>query len=87
MKQILLIQVRNFGGFCLAWSLWYLEHRMLNDRIDPKKLINKTIKKLMNKNNLKFGEFIRNYANNINKDRYKTLKKLVFLKKEYQMKD
>ena len=66
----------DFGGFCLAWSLWYLEHRMLNDRIDPKKLINKTIKKLMNKNNLKFSEFIRNYANNINKDRYKTLKKI-----------
>ena len=30
----------------------------------------------MNKNNLKFSEFIRNYANNINKDRYKTLKKI-----------
>ena len=69
------IKLGDFGGFCLAWSLWYLEHRILNSKIDQKELIEKTIKKLFNQN-LKFSEFIRNYANNINKKRYKTLKKI-----------
>lgn len=69
------MKLGDFGGFCLAWCLWYLEHRIINYKVDQKILINKTIKKLFNQN-LKFSEFIRNYANNINKERYKTLKKI-----------
>ena len=60
---------------CLAWCLWYLEHRILNHNIDPKVLIDKTLKKLF-KQKLKFSEFIRNYGNNINKERYKIMKKI-----------
>jgi hypothetical protein len=69
------IKLGDFGGFCLAWCLWYLEHRILNHNIDPKVLINKTLKKLFQQK-LKFSEFIRNYANNINKNRYKVMKKV-----------
>ncbi len=65
----------DFGGFCLAWSLWYLEHRIINSKVNQKELIEKTIKKLF-KQDIKFSEFIRNYANNINKGRFKIFKKL-----------
>jgi hypothetical protein len=69
------VKLGDFGGFCLAWCLWYLEHRILNHNIDPKVLIDKTLKKLF-KQKLKFSEFIRNYGNNINKERYKIMKKV-----------
>ena len=69
------MKLGDFGGFCLAWSLWYLEHRIINSKIDQKQLIEKTIKKLFSQD-IKFSEFIRNYANNINKERYKSLKKI-----------
>jgi hypothetical protein len=58
----------DFGGYCLAWTLWYIEHRLLNNKINPKKLIRKTINKFMGMK-IKPMEYIRNYANNINKYR------------------
>ena len=65
----------DYGGYCLAWCLWYLEHRMNNEKIDSKKLFIKTRKKMLN-NDISFNEYIRNYANDINKLRVKTLKKI-----------
>ena len=58
----------DFGGYCLAWCMWYIEHRICNKDKDPKHLIRKTLNKLM-KLKLKPNEYIRNYANHLNKKR------------------
>jgi hypothetical protein len=65
----------DFGGYCLAWSIWYVEHKMINLKVEPKDLIKKTINKFM-KMNVKPMEYIRNYANYISKFRLGYLKKI-----------
>jgi hypothetical protein len=65
----------DFGGYCLAWCLWYIEHRIKNKDIEPKILISKTINKFL-KMDIKPNEYIRNYANHINKLRVKWLKNI-----------
>ena len=65
----------DFGGYCLAWSIWYTEHKMINLKVEPKDLIRKTINKFM-KMNVKPMEYIRNYANYISKFRIGYLKKI-----------
>jgi hypothetical protein len=71
----------DFGGYCLAWTCWYLEHRLINTKIDPKTLISKTIKKMIN-SKINFNEYIRNYANELNNSRIKILKKIGIPKKK-----
>ena len=58
----------DFGGFCLAWCTWYLEHRIKNSKIDQKDLVKKLIKKISSMD-LTFMEYIRNYANKLNEER------------------
>jgi|UniRef100_A0A6C0IVC6 hypothetical protein len=65
----------DFGGYCLAWCLWYLEHRMKNYKFTAKTLIAKSIDKLLKRENSLF-EFIRNYANNLDKHRQEMLIKI-----------
>ena len=65
----------DFGGYCLAWSIWYAEHKMINLKVEPKDLIRKTINRFM-KMNVKPMEYIRNYANYISKFRLGYLKKI-----------
>jgi hypothetical protein len=65
----------DFGGYCLAWSIWYAEHKMINLKVEPKDLIRKTINRFM-KMNVKPMEYIRNYANFISKFRLGYLKKI-----------
>ena len=65
----------DFGGFCLGWCYFYLEHRLLNNNLSQKELVMKLKKKLLKKD-LTFSEYIRNYSNNINKGRFKILKKI-----------
>ena len=55
----------DFGGYCLAWCTWYLEHRIKNKNISPKILIKKLLKKI-SELKISFMEYIRNYANNLN---------------------
>lgn len=71
----------DFGGYCLAWCMWYIEHRIKNKKIPPKDLIRKTLNKLM-KLDIKPNEYIRNYANYINKERVKWLTKIKIPKNE-----
>ena len=40
-------KVGDFGGFCLGWCIWYVEHRIKNNKIDPKTLNKKTLEKLL----------------------------------------
>ena len=65
----------DFGGYCLAWCIWYIEHRINNPSISQKDLITKTKKKLISNDNT-IIEYIRNYANKINNFRITFLKKL-----------
>jgi len=65
----------DFGGFCLAWCLWYLETRIKNPTVDPKTLVSKLIQKILN-SDLKFNEYIRNYSNKINEKRVDYLKQM-----------
>jgi hypothetical protein len=65
----------DFGGYCLAWSIWYAEHKMINLKVEPKDLIRKTINRFM-KMNVKPMEYIRNYANYISKFRLGYLNKI-----------
>ncbi len=64
----------DFGGYCLAWCLWYVETRIKNSKHSAKKLVEKSIKILL-KSNDNLIEYIRNYANNINKKRFDLLEK------------
>ena len=63
----------DFGGFCLAWCLWYLETKLKNPDIESKTLVEKLINKL-NKLDIFFIEYIRNYSNKINKKRIEYMK-------------
>ena len=63
----------DFGGFCLAWTLWYIEHRNMNKDVEPRTLVRKTLNRFMGMK-IKPIEYIRNYANYINKYRIKFLK-------------
>jgi len=69
------LKMGDFGGYCLAWCLWYIEHRLLNNNVEPKTLIRKTINKFM-KMNTKPVDYIRNYANNIINVKFDYLRKM-----------
>ena len=53
--------------------MWYVEHRLMNPKIPPKILIEKTLTKLVNRKE-SLMEYMRNYANTINKNREKIMK-------------
>ncbi len=74
-NNVLNQKMGDFGGYCLAWSIWYVEHKLNNMNIEPKDLIRKTLNRFM-KMNTKPMEYIRNYANYINKFRLGYLKQL-----------
>ena len=65
----------DFGGYCLAWSIWYLEHRILNKNVKQNELVTKLIKKLSIDKNT-FMENIRNYANKLNEAKIYHLKNI-----------
>ena len=56
------------GGYCLAWVYWYIEMRLMNKTVKPKILIEKLINKI-NDSKLSFLEYIRNYANDLDKNK------------------
>ena len=62
----------DFGGYCLGWCFWYLEHRILNYKYQSKELVIKLINKLIERED-NFMEYIRNYSNYINKYKNKQL--------------
>lgn len=64
----------DYGGFCLAWCLFYLESRLKNPELKPDILVKKLINKI-NNSDIKFSEFIRNYSNKINEYRIQHLEK------------
>jgi hypothetical protein len=80
-NNLINIKAGDFGGFCLAWCLWYLETKLINQNVDSKTLVTKLIHKIM-KLDIKFSEYIRNYSNKINKKRIKYLSNIGINPKE-----
>jgi ankyrin repeat protein len=70
------------GGFCLAWSMFYLELRLLNLHLNPKKLIKIAVLNI-NKLNMKFIDYIRNYASNLDQRKNKLLELAKIPKEEW----
>ncbi|AVL94899.1 ankyrin repeat protein [Moumouvirus australiensis] len=64
------------GGFCVAWCIWYIETRMNNKKIHPKKLINE-MENIINKRNDKFKDYIRDYSNYLDKEKNKILEEFL----------
>jgi hypothetical protein len=65
----------DFGGYCLAWCIWYVEHKLTNMNVKSKDLVRKTLNRFMSMNIKPMG-YIRNYANYISKFRLGYLKKI-----------
>lgn len=52
------------GGFCAAWSLWYVEMRLININVERKYLIQKLINYIRSKR-VSFRSVIRSFTKNI----------------------
>jgi len=76
------------GGFCLAWVYWYLEMRLKNRDVHPKKMITQVYEEIINKNlernkkknisqrgDYSFVDYIRSYANKLDDEKNNLLKK------------
>lgn len=74
--------IGDIGGFCLAWSFWYLENRLNNMGISQDTLVRKLEKKLIN-NKMTIIEYIRSYANKLHLEKAKLLKEFKISPSEY----
>src|SRR5690606_7824552 len=70
------------GGFCVVWSIWYVDNRLTYYDVDRKTLINEMIRSI-DKQNISYKELIRNYSINITQLRDKILKKSNLTINEY----
>jgi hypothetical protein len=66
-------KIGDFGGYCLAWCIWYFEHRIMNKKISSKNLVSKLLKKI-SELDISFSEYIRNYAAKLADFRFEILK-------------
>lgn len=64
------------GGYCLAWSLWWIESRINNPDLHPKELVDRLFKKILDKKikkededdaQLVFNNYIRSYSHTLDK--------------------
>lgn len=69
-------------GYCLAWTYWYIEMRLLNANVKPKILVKHLINKINDSKNT-FMEHIRNYANDLDKHKIKFFKSINLDKKKW----
>lgn len=75
IKTIGNYQLKNDpGGFCGAWSLYFLNLRVSNPNSNPNELLT-NIYKYLDSDKHSFRTFIRNYSNFITKERTNLLKK------------
>lgn len=68
-------KVGDFGGYCLAWCLWFLEHRIINIHVKSSVLVKKLLN-ILSKSKYSFIEYIRNYANKLYEHQIKYLQKI-----------
>lgn len=69
------IKIGDIGGFCLAWTLWFLELYLNNKNTSLEKLINNSIRKIIDTKSL-FSDYIRSYANKLTNFRSAYLSKI-----------
>lgn len=62
-------------GYCLAWIYWYIEMRISNPDMHPKELIKHAMDNIIENKEGKYNfiDFIRNYANKLDKEKNKLL--------------
>lgn len=65
----------DFGGFCLGWCIWYIEHRIKNNTINSITLNKKTLEKMLKLDD-SIVEFIRNYSNTLFNKKIQIIKKI-----------
>lgn len=70
-------KIGDNGGFCLAWSLWFLELYLNNRDVDLHILIDKSIRKIID-SKYSFLEYIRFYANKLRRFHIKYLNKIKY---------
>tara|TARA_B100000768_G_scaffold148241_1_gene142105 strand:- start:535 stop:2553 length:2019 start_codon:yes stop_codon:yes gene_type:complete len=70
----------DFGGFCAAWTIWFIEHKIINSEKDTKKLVNKLEKNIYSID--KPINYIRNYSNYL----FEGIK-LIFKKNKWDLDD
>ena len=68
-------KIGDHGGFCGAWSLWWVYMRIKNENIDRKKLFLQLVKNIR-RNNLSFKTIIRSFSKYITDLRDGLLKKV-----------
>jgi hypothetical protein len=68
-------KIGDVGGFCLAWTLWFLELYLNNRYANLKHLVSNSIKKIIDTKSL-FSEYIRSYANKLTIFRTKLLNEI-----------
>ena len=79
-------EVKRLGdpiGYCLSWTFWYVDMRISNPDLHPKKLIEVSIKKIINNTDRKnidgkftFINFIRKYAAHLDAEKNSLMKSL-----------
>lgn len=69
------LKAGDFGGFCLGWCIWYVEHRLRNSKVESKMLNQKTLEKLLRSDDT-LNEFIRNFSNKLFDAKLNIVKKI-----------
>jgi len=69
------LKAGDFGGFCLGWCIWYVEHRLRNPNVNSKLLNQKTLEKMLRLDDT-LTEFIRNFSNKLFDCKLKIVKKI-----------
>lgn len=76
ISQDMELSVKKYGdpaGYCLAWTYWYLELRLINPDINPKKLIKYSMDKIINNKidepKKLFINYIRDYAHGLDQQK------------------
>ena len=69
-----LTKIGDIGGFCLAWTLWFLELYIINKKSNLTTLVKNAIIKIIDTKYL-FSEYIRSYTSKLTKFRSEILSK------------
>lgn len=69
------IKIGDIGGFCLAWTLWFLELYINNNDKDLKHLVQNAIEKIIN-TKFQFSDYIRAYAHKLTNYKNNVLNKI-----------
>lgn len=72
----------QYPGYCMAWSIWYVDHRLKHPNMKPKILVRKLLRHIQ-LSRIPFIEIIRNYTSRITDIRDKYFEKFGFTHLDY----